>query len=171
MSWQWDSETCEKETISTNPWVRSVYVCFRNSMNGHWMERQRRGKKAFRIKETLWLLLWARSLVYLYFCVFTYKHSATYMNGKILFILFLIFFFFVFCLFRAAPGIYGASQDRGRIRVVAVAAGLLHSHSNGKCFVLNPLNEAKDQTRVLMDTSSLTTEPWQELLKILLWMF
>ena len=40
------------------------------------------------------------------------------------------FFFFVFCLFRAAPAAYAGSQARGPIG--AVAAGLLHSHSNAE---------------------------------------
>ena len=44
--------------------------------------------------------------------------------------LFVCFFVFVFCLFRAAPEAYGGSQARGLIR--AVAAGLHHSHSNGR---------------------------------------
>ena len=37
---------------------------------------------------------------------------------------------FGFCLFRAAPRAQGGSQDRGRIR--ASAAGLYHSHGNGR---------------------------------------
>ena len=59
--------------------------------------------------------------------------------------------------------VYGGSQARGQI--VAVAAGLLHSHSNWNpslvCDlhyssqqggILKPLREARDQTCVLMDT-------------------
>ena len=69
-----------------------------------------------------------------------------------------------FFLFRAAPTAYGGSQARGQIR--ATAAGLCHSHRNvgSHCicdlhhsswqrWILNPLNEARDQTGVLMDTS------------------
>ena len=60
---------------------------------------------------------------------------------------------------------YGSSQARGRIR--AVAAALHHSHSNSGSElhpqpahhslwhhqIPNPLNEARDRTWVLMDTS------------------
>ena len=75
---------------------------------------------------------------------------------------FLIFFFF-FCLFRATPAAYGSSQARGQIR--AIAASLYHSptatkdlsyicnlHKSQQCWILNPLNKGRDQTRVLMDT-------------------
>ena len=63
---------------------------------------------------------------------------------------------------------YGGSQARGPIR--AVAAGLhsntgseLH-HSSRQCWNLNPLSEARGQTRVLMVPSSLTAEPrWKPL--------
>ena len=44
------------------------------------------------------------------------------------FLLFVLFF--VFCLFRATPVAYGGSQARGCIG--AVAADLLHSHSNAR---------------------------------------
>ena len=67
-------------------------------------------------------------------------------------------------LFRAAPAAYGSSQARGRIE--AVTADLHHSHSTAgselllrptppltATRILNPLSEAGDQTRVLMDTS------------------
>ena len=37
---------------------------------------------------------------------------------------------FYFLLFRTAPMVYGSSQARGHIG--AVAAGLLHSHSNAR---------------------------------------
>ena len=59
---------------------------------------------------------------------------------------------------------YGGSQARGRIR--AAAASLHHSHSNARSelicdlhhssqqrWILNPLSEARDQTRILMDPS------------------
>ena len=51
--------------------------------------------------------------------------------------------FFFSLVFRAEPAAYRSSQARGRI--VAAAAGL---HQ-----ILNPLREARNQTRVLMDTS------------------
>ena len=71
-----------------------------------------------------------------------------------------IHFFFVFCLSRAAPVAHGGSQARGPIG--AVAAGLHQSHSKPdlshvcnlhhsprQSQVLNPLSEARDQTRNL----------------------
>ena len=70
----------------------------------------------------------------------------------------------VCCLFRAAPKAYGSSQARSQIG--ATAAGLSHSHNNvgskpglrpasqlTASQILNPLSEARDQTRNLMDTS------------------
>ena len=73
------------------------------------------------------------------------------------------FFLFIlsFCHFRAASAAYGGSQARGLIR--GVAAGLRQSHSNSRSKprcdlhhssqqrqILNPLNEASDQTCNLM---------------------
>ena len=69
----------------------------------------------------------------------------------------LFFFFFFFFLFRAAPAAYGTSQGWDQIGVAA--AGPHHSHSNTGskplqlCQILNPLSQARDRTRVLMDTS------------------
>ena len=72
----------------------------------------------------------------------------------------IFFFFFVFYLFRATLTSYGSSQARGRMG--AVTAGLCHSHSNAGSeprlrptphLILNPLGEARDQTRNLMVTS------------------
>ena len=73
-------------------------------------------------------------------------------------------FFFIFFLFMAAGAVYGISLPRGPKR--ATAAGLHHSHSNTRsgwcpqptlqlrqCKILNPLNEARDKTSVLMVTS------------------
>ena len=78
---------------------------------------------------------------------------------------FLSFSFFIFLLFRAAPTVYRGSQARGLIG--ATAASLHHSHSHARsepdpsCVhdihhsslqrqILNPLNEARDQTCNLM---------------------
>ena len=55
--------------------------------------------------------------------------------------------FFPFLLFRAAPVAYGGSQVRERIG--AAAAGLHHSSQQRR--ILDPLNEARDRTCVLMD--------------------
>ena len=80
-------------------------------------------------------------------------------------------FFISFCccccccfVFRAAPTEYGSFQARGQIR--ATAAGLNHSHSNGRskpppqpthrlwqCWISDPLNKARYQTRIFKDTS------------------
>ena len=70
-------------------------------------------------------------------------------------------FFFFFFLFRTAPMAYGSSQARDWIR--AAAAGLHHSHSNvgSELYLwLTPqlptrLNEARDRTCVLLDTSQI----------------
>ena len=72
--------------------------------------------------------------------------------------------YLVFCLFRAEPEAYGGSQARRPIG--ATAASLYHSHSNTdlscvwdlhrssrQYWIFNPLSEARDRTRVLMDTS------------------
>ena len=77
---------------------------------------------------------------------------------------FFFFFFLSFCLFvfsRAAPSTYGGSQARGLIG--AVGSSLRHSHSNldlsrvfnlyhssRQSWILNPLIEARDQTRNLV---------------------
>ena len=58
-------------------------------------------------------------------------------------------FFVYFLLFRTTPTAYGSSQARGWIR--AIAAGL--HHISWQCQILTPLREARDQTRILMDTS------------------
>ena len=79
-----------------------------------------------------------------------------------------VYFSFTFFLFLgAAPTTYGSSWARGWNR--AVAATLLHSHSHShsqrskphpdlhcslwQCWILNPMSEARDGTRILMDTS------------------
>jgi len=77
---------------------------------------------------------------------------------------FVFLLLFSICLLRAVPAAYGSSQARGRIG--ATAAGLHHSHSNvGSELQLwlhhssqqhqipNPLNKARDQTHIFMDTS------------------
>ena len=77
---------------------------------------------------------------------------------------FIVLFYFGFCLFRATPITYGGSQARGRIK--AVAAALCRSHSNARfephlwptpqlMAMLNPLNEPRDQTFILMVTSQI----------------
>ena len=61
-----------------------------------------------------------------------------------------LFCFVLFLLFKATSTAYGDFQARGRIR--ATAAGL--HHCSWQCQILNPVSmEARDQTRVLMDTS------------------
>ena len=59
------------------------------------------------------------------------------------------FFFFFLVLFRATSTAYGSSRARGGIG--AAAAGLHHSSRQHQ--ILNPLNEARDGARVLMDAS------------------
>ena len=62
----------------------------------------------------------------------------------------ILFIYLFFLLFRAAPAAHGGSQARGRFG--ATAAGLHRSHSNGSWQRqgLNPLSEARNQTRILM---------------------
>ena len=73
----------------------------------------------------------------------------------------LIFIFiFLSLLFRAAPAACGRSQARGGIRAVAASYTTatampdpscvcdLH-HSSRQCWILNPLSEARDRTRIL----------------------
>ena len=60
-----------------------------------------------------------------------------------------VYIYSLFCLFRAAPVVYGGSQARGLIGVVAAS---LH-HSSWQHQILNPLSEARDQTRNLMVSS------------------
>jgi len=94
-----------------------------------------------------------------------YSHYLAFRWRKeFYFILFLfIYLFFVFFLFIAAPAAHGSSRARGWIR--ASAASHSHSqirhpsqicdlyHSSLQCQILNPLSEARDRTRILMDTS------------------
>ena len=69
--------------------------------------------------------------------------------------------FFLF-LFRAAPTVYGCSQARRRIQLLAytratATGGPSHicdpHHSSQQYQILNPLSEARGQTHILMDTS------------------
>ena len=73
-------------------------------------------------------------------------------------------FFFFFLLFRGAPAAYGSSQARGWVS--AAAAALCHSSAgSNQCpwptpqlmatRILNPLNEARDLTCILMDASQI----------------
>ena len=79
---------------------------------------------------------------------------------------FLVFFclFVCFCLFRAAPAAYGGSRARGLIWAITAAYTTatatpdlrqvcdLH-HSSRQHRILNPPNEARAWTHILMDTS------------------
>ena len=71
---------------------------------------------------------------------------------------------FFFLLFRATPMAYGSSQLGGELELQLLAYSTatemwypsriynLH-HNSQQPHILNPLNEVKDGTRVLMDTS------------------
>ena len=78
----------------------------------------------------------------------------------------MVFFFFFFCFFllHAALEAYGGSQARGRIGDVAAAYTTATAmrdlslvcdphHSSRPHQSLNPLSEARDRTRISMDTS------------------
>ena len=86
------------------------------------------------------------------------------MSENIFFFTFYWLIFLSFVLFRAAPSAHGGSQARGPIKVTA--AGLHHSNSNAQYEwvwdlhhssqqhqIINPLSEARDLTRNLMDAS------------------
>ena len=71
---------------------------------------------------------------------------------------------FLILLFRATPTACGGSQARGQIGPTAASLYTAtakwdpsHNHdlyqSSWQHWILNPLSEARDQTRVLMDTS------------------
>ena len=71
------------------------------------------------------------------------------------------FFFLSFCLFRVIPMAYGGSQARGPIGAVATTYTTVTAmpdpshvcdlhHSPRQHQILNPLSEARDQTRNLM---------------------
>ena len=62
---------------------------------------------------------------------------------------FLYLFMYLFLLFRATPEACGSSQARGWIGAATVS---LH-HSSRQCQFSNPLSEARDRTRILMDPS------------------
>ena len=60
------------------------------------------------------------------------------------------------CLFRAVPAAYGSSQARGQINATATSTWNLNDicylhRSSQQRWILNPLSEARDKTRVLMD--------------------
>ena len=88
-------------------------------------------------------------------------------NHVSLFFIFIIYFCFVlffFILFTATPVAYGSSLSRDQIRAAtgayatAVATlDLSHichlHHSLHQCRIFNPLNEARNQTHILLDTS------------------
>ena len=60
------------------------------------------------------------------------------------------FFIFCFCLFRATPTAYGSSQARGQTGAAASVYTTATAMPD-----LDPLSKARDQTRVLMDTSQI----------------
>ena len=66
----------------------------------------------------------------------------------------------IICLFKAMPAAHGGSQARDHTRATAALL-----HSSLKCQILNPLNEARNGTHILMDTSQgfVTAEPQQGL--------
>ena len=78
--------------------------------------------------------------------------------------------FFFFAFFRAAPSAYGSSQARGQIVLQLLAYTTATAipdrsyicdlyHSLWQRWILNPLSEARDRTRILMDTSQVFNPP------------
>ena len=64
-----------------------------------------------------------------------------------------IFFFFLLLFFRATPKAYGSSQAGAATRDLSHVHDLYHS--SWQCQIPDPLSEARDQTRILMDTSQI----------------
>ena len=64
---------------------------------------------------------------------------------------------FIILLFRAAPAAYGGSRARGQIRASAAWTMPDLSHVfdlyHSSFWILNPLSNARDPTRILMDPS------------------
>ena len=58
---------------------------------------------------------------------------------------------FLFSLFRATPGAYGGSQARG----LNWSYSCQPEPQPQQCCILNPLNEARDRTHILMGTSQI----------------
>ena len=90
-----------------------------------------------------------------YFVPFIYCFSFSFLLFLSLF-RFIDFFSLFFFLLRVVPAAYGGPQVRGLIG--AAATGLCHNHSylhhsSRQRRILNPLNKARDQTSILMDTS------------------
>ena len=77
--------------------------------------------------------------------LYKFQRDLTFTNTDCFFTL----SFFLSCFLGPAPTAYGGSQARGPIR--AAATGL--HHSSQQCQILNPMNEARDQTCILMDPS------------------
>ena len=97
-------------------------------------------------------------------------------------------FCFCFCFFRATPAAYGSSHARSRMGAAveayatatvtgiwARARATAYAAACWQCQILIPLSEARNQTRVLMDTSGFLTywattgTPCQALLCSLAW--
>ena len=86
-----------------------------------------------------------------YFIVVLTWISLITFNVHLLSIFFVPTFFFLL-LFRAASAAYGSCKDWGRIGATWDPSHIcdLH-HSFHLCSILNPLSEARGQTRILMD--------------------
>ena len=101
--------------------------------------------------------------MYVYYLV---QYSALYnFLYSSVFSLYLFIYLFIYFV-RATPAAYGSSQARGQIGVAAAhyttatatwdpscVCDLYHSSQQYK--IIYPLSEARDQTRILMDTSKI----------------
>ena len=92
---------------------------------------------------------------------FFFKIFFLFLAGEVFF--FVLFCFVLFFLFTAPPMAYGSSWARGPMGAAAKAYAtaipdLSHTcdlyHSLQQRWILNPLSEARDQTRILMETRS-----------------
>ena len=124
--------------------------------------------KKLSTNSNVWTLLW-----------FWFKQTVGGENAwkNLKFEQWIIMFFFL--PLYLPGGREGSSWVRGQIR--AAAAGLYHSHNNAgyklhlwpmcsllQCWILNPLSEARNQTRILIDmvSGSQHEEPQWELMNI-----
>ena len=105
------------------------------------------------------LLLWKR---------FSFQGLGKWDPEQLSFSFFFFFFFFFFL--NGHPTVNGGSQDRAQVELKPPAYATATAmwdlscirnphHSSLQCWILNPLNEAKDWTRILMDARQIRF-PW-----------
>ena len=92
-------------------------------------------------------------------------HFIFFFFSFLSFLIFIHLFIYLFCFFGATPVSYGSSQARGWIRAAAETYNTAIApwdpscicdlcHSMWQHWILNPLSEAKNWTRILTETMS-----------------